>query len=82
MVQAHVRGLSRHVRFDPRGVGVGLALPASGPAEMRGQPAVPLQPDGSRRIGEGYGVCAIVFDRRVSDTTQDQRRWLSFDSTR
>jgi len=35
------------------GVGVGLALPASGSAEMRGRQAVPLQRNGYRRIGGG-----------------------------
>jgi len=40
---------SRIVRWsflNPRAVGVGFALPSSGPAEMRGRQAVPLQRDG------------------------------------
>ena len=36
---------------DPGGVGVGLALPLSRPAEMRGRQAVPLQRGDYRQIG-------------------------------
>ncbi|SPE31671.1 hypothetical protein SBA2_630003 [Acidobacteriia bacterium SbA2] len=35
------------------GVGVGLALASSGPAEMRGRQAVPLRRDVDQRIGDG-----------------------------
>jgi len=38
-------------RLDPGGVGVGLALPSSGPAETRGRQAAPLRRAGYRRIG-------------------------------
>jgi hypothetical protein len=45
--------LLRRTRLDPGGarVGVGLALPSSGPAEMRERQAVPLRRSGYRRIG-------------------------------
>ncbi|SPE22072.1 hypothetical protein SBA2_10014 [Acidobacteriia bacterium SbA2] len=39
-------------RLDPGGVGVGLALHSSGPAETRGRQAAPLRRAGCRRIGD------------------------------
>ena len=50
----------RSTRLHPSGVGVGLALPLSRAAEMRGRQAVPLQRRRYRRIrGVSYSVDGI-----------------------
>ena len=41
--RTHGRAPLPCTRLNPGGVGVGLALPSSGPAEMRGRQAVPLR---------------------------------------
>ncbi|SPE22146.1 hypothetical protein SBA2_10084 [Acidobacteriia bacterium SbA2] len=51
---AHGLAPLRRTRLNPGGVGVGLALPSSGPAKMRGRQAAPLRRGGYQRIGAAH----------------------------
>ncbi|SPE32554.1 hypothetical protein SBA2_680026 [Acidobacteriia bacterium SbA2] len=50
-------------RLDSGGVGVGLALPSSGPAETRGRQVAPLRRAGYRRV-EGQASGGDVLNAR------------------